>query len=84
MRIQRRSETVGDIPAEEVGKACSVAEINSEAVDAIYRMTTLTRIKERIVVPPMLREQAIKAGMDPEEHKQEMGFGKRTPPKRRW
>jgi len=84
VRIQRRSETVGDIPAEEVSKACSVAEINSEAVDAIYRMTALTRIKERIVVPPMLREQAIEAVMDPEEHKQEMGFGKRTPPKRRW
>jgi nitrate reductase beta subunit len=47
-------------------------------------MTALTRIKERIVVPPMLREQAIEAGMDPEQHKQEMGFGKRIPPKRRW
>ena len=84
VRIQRRSVTVGDIPAEEVTKACSIAEVSTEAVDAIYRMTTLTRIKERIVVPPMLREQAIEAGMDPEQHKQEMGFGKRTPPKRRW
>ncbi len=84
VRIQRRSITVGDLPAEEVTKACTVAQLSSEAVDAIYRMTTLTRIKERIVVPPMLREQAIEAGMDPEQHKQEMGFGKRIPPKRRW
>jgi nitrate reductase beta subunit len=47
-------------------------------------MTALTRIKERIVVPPMLREQAIEAGMDPHQHRQEMGFGSRRPPKRRW
>jgi nitrate reductase beta subunit len=84
VRIQRRSATVGDLPAEEVTKACTVAQLDTEAVDAIYRMTTLTRIKERIVVPPMLREQAIEASVDPEQHKQEMGFGKRTPPKRRW
>jgi nitrate reductase beta subunit len=58
--------------------------LSTEAVDAIYRMTALTRIKERIVVPPMLREQAIEAGMDPHQHRQEMGFGSRRPPKRRW
>jgi len=84
VRIQRRSVTVGDLPAEEATKACTIAQLSTEAVDAIYRMTTLTRIKERIVVPPMLREQAIEAGMDPEQHKQEMGFGSRRPPKRRW
>jgi nitrate reductase beta subunit len=84
VRIQRRSVTVGDLPAAEVSKACSVAKLSTEAVDAIYRMTTLTRIKERIVVPPMQREQAIEAGMDPEQHRQDMGFGSRRPPKRRW
>jgi nitrate reductase beta subunit len=84
VRIQRRSVTVGDLPAAEVSKACSVANLSTEAVDAIYRMTALTRIKERIVVPPMLREQAIEAGMDPDQHRQEMGFGSRRPPKRRW
>jgi nitrate reductase beta subunit len=84
VRIQRRNISVGDISAEDVDKACSIAQLSSEAVDAIYRMTSLTRIKERIVVPPMLREQAIEAGMDPEQHKQEMGFGSRRAPKRRW
>jgi len=84
VRIQRRSASVGDMSAAEVEKACTIAQLSSDAVDAIYRMTSLTRIKERIVVPPMLREQAIEAGMDPEQHKQEMGFGSRRPPKRRW
>lgn len=84
VRIQRRSVSVGDFSSEEVDKACKIAELNSEAIEAIYRMTSLTRIKERIVVPPMLREQAIEAGLDPEKHKQEMGFGSRRSPKRRW
>ena len=84
VRIQRRNKSVGDIKTEEVEKACALAGVTIEQTDAIFRMTALTRIKERIVVPPMLREQAIEAGMDPEEYKQEMGFGTRVPPKRRW
>jgi nitrate reductase beta subunit len=84
VRLQRRQASVGDLPAGEVEKACELAGVNAEAVDAIFRMTALTRIKERIVVPPMLREQAIEAGMDPEAYKQGMGFGSRRPPKRRW
>jgi len=84
VRLQRRRASVGDLPEGEVEKACELAGIGAEAVEAIYRMTALTRIRERIVVPPMLREQAIEAGMDPEEYKQGMGFGSRRPPKRRW
>ena len=84
VRLQRRHLSVGDLSADEAAKACTAAELDSEAVDAIYRMTALTRIKERIVIPPMLREQAIEAGMDPEQYRQEMGFGSRRPPKRRW
>ncbi len=84
VRIQRRNRSVGDMSAEDVDKACSIAGLSPEDSDAIFRMTTLTRIKERIVVPPMLREQAIEAGIDPEEYKQEMGFGSRKAPGRRW
>jgi nitrate reductase beta subunit len=84
VRLQRRQQSVGDLPAGEVEKACELAGVSAAAVDAIFRMTAMTRIKERIVVPPMLREQAIEAGMDPEEYKQGMGFGSRRPPKRRW
>lgn len=84
VRMQRRALSVGDLAEEEVQKASELAGLDSAALDAIYRMTSLTRIKERIVVPPMLREQAIEAGMDPEEYKQGMGFGSRKTPKRRW
>ncbi|ORJ54284.1 nitrate reductase subunit beta [Geothermobacter hydrogeniphilus] len=84
VRMQRRSVSVGDLDAAEVAKAAELAGLTTEQIDALYRMTALTRIKERIVVPPMLREQAIEAGMDPEEYKQGMGFGSRKAPKRRW
>ena len=84
VRIQRRHETVGDLSADEVATACDIAQLSTEEIDSIYRMTSLTRIEERIVIPPMQREQAIEAGMDPEEYKQAMGFGSRRPPKRRW
>ncbi len=84
VRIQRRHRSVGDVSAGEVEKACATAGLSAGQAEAIYRMTALTRIKERIVVPPMLREQAIEAAMDPEQYRQEMGFGSRRPPKRRW
>jgi nitrate reductase / nitrite oxidoreductase, beta subunit len=77
-------QSVGDLAGRRGGKGLRSRRPERRAVDAIYRMTALTRIKERIVVPPMLREQAIEAGMDPEEYKQGMGFGSRRPPKRRW
>jgi nitrate reductase beta subunit len=84
VRIQRRQQSVGDLTETESAKARDLAGLNDAQVEAIYRMTALTRIKERIVVPPMLREQAVEAGMDPEAYRQGMGFGSRHPPKRRW
>ncbi|MDY0212131.1 MAG: nitrate reductase subunit beta [Desulfuromonadaceae bacterium] len=84
VRIQRRNATVGDLTEAEVSKARELGQVSAEQIEAIYRMSALTHIKERIVIPPMLREQAVEAGMDPEEYKQEMGFGSRRPPKRRW
>ncbi|KAB2891047.1 MAG: nitrate reductase subunit beta [Desulfobulbaceae bacterium] len=84
VRIQRRRITVGDLSESEVAKARELGEVSAEQIEAIFRMTALTSIRQRIVVPPMLREQAIEAGMDPERHKQEMGFGSRRSPKRRW
>jgi nitrate reductase beta subunit len=84
VRIQRRQQSVGDLADREVAKACDMAGVSAEEIAAIFRMTTLTGIKERIVIPPMLREQAIEAGLDPQEHREEMGFGSRRPPRRRW
>jgi nitrate reductase beta subunit len=84
VRIKRRSETVRDISEDDVSKALEIAGVDADTADAIFRMTALTDIGKRIVVPPLQRDQAVEAGGDPEVHKQMMGFGKRVPPKRRW
>jgi nitrate reductase beta subunit len=84
VRLQRRNETVGDLDAQEMEKACTAAELSIEAIQAIFRMTALTRMQERVVIPAMLREQAIEAELETQEHKSETGFGSRQQPKRRW
>lgn len=84
VRLQRRQLSVGDLDQEAVAAAAQIAGTTADQIDEIYRMTTQTGIKERIVVPPMLREQAIEALRDPEQHREEMGFGSRKAPKRRW
>jgi nitrate reductase beta subunit len=84
VRLQRRQLSVGDIDAAEVASASAAAGVTTEQMEEIYRMTTQAGIKERIVIPSLLREQAIEAMRDPEQHRQEMGFGSRKAPKRRW
>lgn len=84
VRLQRRQLSVGDLDQDAVAAAAEIAGTTADQIDEIYRMTTQTGIKERIVVPPMLREQAIEAMRDPEQHRQEMGFGSLKAPKRRW
>jgi nitrate reductase beta subunit len=84
VRLHRRDETVGDLDAQEMKKACAAAELSIEAIQAIFRMTALTRMQERVVVPAMLREQAIEAELPTLVRKGETGFGSRQQPKRRW
>lgn len=84
VRLQRRQLSVGDMDAAEVNAAAAIAGVTTEQIDAIYRMTTQAGMKERIVIPSLLREQAIDALRDPQQHREEMGFGIRKAPKRRW
>jgi nitrate reductase beta subunit len=84
VRLQRRQLSVGDMDAAEVTAAAAIAGVTTDQIDAIYRMTTQAGMKERIVIPSLLREQAIDALHDPQQHREEMGFGSRKAPKRRW
>ncbi|BDD88121.1 hypothetical protein DPPLL_24860 [Desulfofustis limnaeus] len=84
VRLQRRHLEVGDISPRDVQQATENAGLTAEQLDEIYRITALADMKERIHVPPMLREQTVEALRDPHQHRQEMGFGYRRPPKRRW
>ncbi|ADU67157.1 nitrate reductase, beta subunit [Desulfurispirillum indicum S5] len=82
VRLQRRADSVGDLSAGEVEQAAAI--VAPQVAREIYRMSALSSIKERIVVPPMAREMAIEAHTDPHEHRGANGFGARLAPARRW
>ncbi len=84
LRIYMRAKTVGDIAAEEVQKAMSLAGTTPSELEAIYAMTALADFERRFVVPPFLREMAIEATADTHTQQEEEGVGFHRPPKRGW
>jgi nitrate reductase beta subunit len=84
LRIYKRAESVGDIGKGEAEKAMKEAEVTPEALENIYRMTSLATFEERFVVPPFRRETAIEKVVNPETHKGETGAGYLHPPRRGW
>jgi nitrate reductase beta subunit len=82
VRNYRRAVTVGDIEMEVAQKMLVDAECSPEEADAIYRLTALCTFDERFVIPPAHREEAIEMMKDPQEYKQEVGFGFREEPRR--
>jgi nitrate reductase beta subunit len=82
VRLWRRHVTVGDIDRETADRALNEAECTSTEADAIYKLTALASMDERVVVPPSQREMAIEVLEDPLDHKKSMGFGFRSAPAR--
>ena len=75
VRWYRRAVTVGDVTMETAERMLREADSNVDEAEAIYRLTALCTFEERFVIPPMHREEAIEMMGDPQEHKQETGFG---------
>ncbi len=82
VRVWRRAVTVGDIEMDVAKRMLTEADCTPEQADAIYEMTALSSFEERFSIPPSHREEAIEMLEDPLEHKQQVGFGFRTGPKR--
>jgi nitrate reductase beta subunit len=82
VRWLRRSETVGDVPEEQLESLLAEADVTREQAEAIYRLTSLPTFEDRFVIPPMHREEAISALSDPLEFKGANGFGFITTPER--
>jgi nitrate reductase beta subunit len=82
VRQYRRSVTVGDVDAEVVRRMLREADCSPEEAEAIYRLTSLCKVDDRYVIPPAHREEAIEMLKDPQEHKQSVGFGFLSAPKR--
>ena len=81
-RWYRRAVTVGDVDMETAERILKEADCSAEEADAIYRLTALNTEKERIVIPPAHREEAVEALQDPMERKQSAGFGFLSGPER--
>ena len=63
-------------------KILQAADCTKEEAEAIFRLTALCTFDERFVIPPANREEAIEMMRDPLEHKQSVGFGFLSGPRR--
>ena len=80
VRQLRRAETVDDRDPAEMAQAFAAAGMERREAEEIFRLSTVAGMKERVVVPPLQREQA----GDAHERRGGAGFGRRKAPKRRW
>jgi nitrate reductase beta subunit len=82
VRVHRRALTVGDVSLELAQRALREADSSPDEAEAIYRLTSLCTFDDRFVIPPAHREEAIELMEDPLEHKQGVGFGFLSGPRR--
>ncbi len=79
VRLHRRSTQVGDLPATLTAKAMAEARLGAADADAIYRLTSLASMDERIVIPPMMREGFTEPTVEP-QRQNAAGFAYLRPP----
>jgi len=79
VRLHRRSTQVGDLPAASIAQAMSEARLAATDADAIYRLTSLASMDERIVIPPMMREGMTEPTIEP-QRQNSAGFAYLRPP----
>ncbi|MBI4446646.1 MAG: nitrate reductase subunit beta [Acidobacteria bacterium] len=82
VRWYRRALTVGDVSMETAERMLHEAGCSVEEAEAIYQLTSLCTFDDRFVIPPAHREEAIAMLEDPLEHKQAVGFGFISNPRR--
>ena len=82
VRWYRRAVTVGDVEMATAERMLNEADSSVQEAEAIYRLTSLCTFKDRFVIPPMHREAAIEMLKDPNQHRQEAGFGFLAGPRR--
>jgi nitrate reductase beta subunit len=81
VRLFKRLETVGDVEPAVVKSALEACQMDEAEAEAVYRLTSLPTMDERVVIPPMHREEAM-AMLDDDmwEQKGSAGFGFREAP----
>jgi len=79
VRIHRRASRVGDLSPAAAAEALSSAGLDAAGADAIYRLTSLAGMEERIVIPPMMREGLTEPVVEP-QRQNASGLGFLRPP----
>lgn len=82
VRNTRRLETVGDVDADLLKEQLEETGYNEEIANAIYRMSSLPTMDDRIVIAPAHREEAIEMLEATADHKGSTGFGHSEMPRR--
>lgn len=75
VRLHRRSVTTGDISREEADAQLNASDLSTETADAIFSLTSLAHFKDRFVIPPAHREEAIELIEQTSIRKENAGFG---------
>jgi len=75
VRWYRRDETVGDQSKTGLEQTLEKVGIDRKTADDIYRLTSLPTVKERYVIPPAHREEAVEMLEDAGDVKGNTGFG---------
>jgi nitrate reductase beta subunit len=78
VRLHRRATGVGDLPPVLAERALAEARLSAADADAIYRLTALAGMSERIVVPPSTREGGGGPVVEPQSQNA-AGFGHLRP-----
>jgi nitrate reductase beta subunit len=81
VRWYRRSREIDDAGEATVRNVLGEACLSEAEADAIYRLTALSTLEDRFVLPPLQREIAI-AEASAEEQRHTSGFGRITAPRR--
>lgn len=83
VRLYQRSLRVDDVSSELAGRALREAGLDRKTAEDIYRLTSLCDVRDRYVLPPIQREEALEAAVgDMEVCKGSCGLGYTTPPRR--
>ena len=74
VRQFRRAVTAGDITVDEVASSLLAADCTPQEADAIYRLTVLSTVAERFVIPPLHREVSLDGVPDTSTARGTVGF----------
>jgi nitrate reductase / nitrite oxidoreductase, beta subunit len=66
VRVHRRAGQVGDVSPEAAAAALAAAGLTAAQADALHRLTTLAPMEERVVIPPLGREDDTEPTTEPQ------------------